>query len=214
MLKINKIETPVREIQIPAPRMQTIQFNLVGTAPYMQARFSEKAKNAMREKQAAGSSARKGKKRDARDFDLDYQQAMYRSADGWHGIPASAFRAASVSACRVVGFKMTLAKLSIFIEADGLDELDGTPLVRIYGEPEKSEMLVRNATGVADIRVRPLWRDWSCKLRVTYDGDQFTDVDVANLIMRVGVQVGIGEGRPDSKSSVGMGFGTFRSEKS
>ena len=42
-----------------------------------------------------------------------------------------------------------------------------------------------------------------------YDADQFTAVDIANLMMRVGVQVGIGEGRPDSKTSTGMGWGTF-----
>lgn len=205
--------TPAREIQIPAPRFETLEFKLVGTAPYMQARFSEKARKLMRDKHEAGSVGKKGKKRDARDFNSDYEQAKHTSSEGWCGIPAGAFRAACISACRLVGFRMTLAKLSLFIEADGLDALDGTPLVRIYGEPEVSEMLVRNATGVADIRVRPLWRDWHCTLRVRYDCDQFTREDVANLLLRVGAQVGIGEGRPDSKSSNGLGFGLFRSER-
>jgi hypothetical protein len=55
---------------------------------------------------------------------------------------------------------MTLAKLSLFIEADGLDVIDGTPLVRIIaGEPERTDMHVRNATGVVDIRTRPMWRE-------------------------------------------------------
>lgn len=207
-------ERPLRqEVQIPAPRFETLEFSLIGTAPYMQARFSEKAKNTIREKQAAGSVARKGKKREARDFASDYEGAGYKSAEGWRGIPASAFRMASISACRLVGFKMTLAKLSLFVEADGADVLDGTPLIRIEGEPEVSEMMVRNATGVCDIRVRPLWREWSCKLRIRYDCDQFTREDVANLIARVGAQVGIGEGRPDSKSSAGLGYGLFRSEQ-
>lgn len=201
------------EIQIPAPRFETLQFHLVGTAPYMQARFSEKARNMMRAKMAEGSVAKKGKKREARDFQSDYEQAMHRTAEGWAGIPASAFRAAAISACRLVGFKMTMAKLSLFIEADGFDALDGTPLVRIHGEPEVSEMLVRNATGVADIRVRPLWRKWTCDLRIRYDRDQFTRTDVANLLLRVGTQVGIGEGRPDSKASNGLGFGLFNTEQ-
>jgi hypothetical protein len=201
-----------KEIQIPAPRMETLEFRLVGTTPYMQARFAEKARNAMREKQAAGSVAKKGKKREARDFDTDYEQAIHRDKAGWAGIPASAFRSASISACRLVNFKMTLAKLSLFTEADGADALDGTPLIRIIGEPERSELPVRNATGVLDIRVRPLWREWSCKLRFRYDMDQFSRQDVCNLIMRVGMQVGIGEGRPDSKQSPGIGYGLFRSE--
>jgi hypothetical protein len=138
---------------------------------------------------------------------------MHKSVEGWACIPAGAFRAAAISACRLVGFKMTMAKLSLFIEQDGLDAIDGTPLVRIHGDPEISEMMVRNATGVADIRVRPLWRDWSCDLRIRYDCDQFNRIDVANLLLRVGTQVGIGEGRPDSKSSNGLGFGLFRSEQ-
>jgi hypothetical protein len=36
-----------------------------------------------------------------------------------------------------------------------------------------------------------------------------TEADIANLIARVGLQVGIGEGRPDSKQSAGLGFGLF-----
>jgi hypothetical protein len=106
---------------------------------------------------------------------------------------------------------MTRAKLSIFIEADGVSR-DGTPLVRIYGEPEMHTGHVRNETGVVDIRARPMWREWSLKLRVRYDAEQFTVTDVANLIMRAGMQVGVGEGRPDSKKSTGMGWGTFTIE--
>jgi ribosomal protein S17 len=40
--------------------------------------------------------------------------------------------------------------------------------------------------------------------------DQFKVQDVANLLSRVGEQVGICEGRPDSKNSAGMGWGTFQ----
>lgn len=204
--------TQQQQIVIPAPRFQTVQCHLVGTAPYMQARFAQKAMLAMRAKHEAGSVARKGQKREARNFEADYEGAKHISTDGWCGIPASAFRSAAISACRLVGFKMTVAKLSLFIEADGFDKVDGTPLVRLHGTPEKTEMPVRNATGVVDIRVRPLWREWSCDLRVRFDLDQFTVTDVMNLLMRVGTQVGIGEGRPDSKDSHGLGFGLFRSE--
>jgi hypothetical protein len=196
-------------VQIPAPRFSTVEFKLTGTSPYMQARFSQKSITAMRDKHIAGSASRKGKKREPRDFAADYEGAMHKSTEGWCGIPAGAFRQACISACRLVGFKMTLAKLSVFVEADGFDVVDGTPLVRITGEPEVCEMAVRNATGVCDIRVRPMWREWSCKLRVRYDMDQFSMTDVSNLLLRVGSQVGIGEGRPDSKSSTGLGFGLF-----
>ena len=179
----------------------------------MQAKFAEKAKQAMMSKQAAGSVARKGTKREARDFSADFVAAQHRSLEGWAGIPAAALRNACIDACRMVGFQMTRAKMSVFIQPDGFDAGDGTPLVRlIAGEPEQTEMATRNATGVVDIRVRPMWREWSALVRVTFDADQFTADDVTNLLARAGLQVGIGEGRPFSKSSAGMGFGLFRVE--
>ena len=196
-------------VQITPLRIRTVDFLLRGTAPYVQARFSAKAMQAMKSKMLAGAQGRKGKAREPRDFDDDYLQAMHISTEGWNGIPAGAFRQALISACRLVGFKMTLAKLSLFIQADGWDKVDGVPLVRLTGAPERIEMAVRNATGVADIRVRPMWREWSAKLRLSYDEGQFSLTDVTNLLHRVGMQVGIGEGRPDSKESAGLGWGLF-----
>lgn len=197
---------------IKEPDLRTVTFRINGNAPYVQAAFSVKARMMMEEKMLAGSKAKKGKNKEARDFDDDYKQAQHRSADGWNGMPASAFRAALISACRLVGFKMTLAKLSVFVEADGYDAVDATPLVRIIGDPKPLKVPVRNATGVADIRVRPVWHEWTADVRVRYDADQFSQDDVFRLMKRVGLQVGIGEGRPDSRESAGQGWGTFSVE--
>ena len=201
--------SPSEIVVISAPKFSLAEFHIVGTAPYVQAKFAAKARNMMREKHIAGGTSKGKKVREARDFDADYEGAIHRSEEGWPGIPASAFRCACISACRLVGFKMTMAKLSFFVEADGLDETDGTPLIKIVGDPMKCEHMVRNATGVADIRVRAMWKRWEATVRVRYDSAQFTLTDLTNLMMRVGMQVGIGEGRPDSRESCGMGWGTF-----
>jgi len=149
-----------RAVTIEAPNFQILNVEIEGTAPYMQLRFTEKAMKAMKEKMEAGSTSTSKKKRKARDFDEDFKQAQHISEDGWNGIPAAAFRNACIDACRMVGFKMTHARMSVFIEADGYDELDGTPLVQILSNPpEPTSLAVRNATGVADIRVRPMWRN-------------------------------------------------------
>ena len=99
----------------------------------------------------------------------------------------------------------------IFIEADGFDKDDQTPLVKITkGSPVYCEHYVRNETGVVDLRARPMWREgWEAIVRIRFDADQFTAEDIANLLSRTGLQVGIGEGRPDSKKSCGMGWGLF-----
>ena len=197
-------------VQIKPANIQQAVFKIKGTAPYVQARFSAKAMQAMKEKMLAGSTAKGKKVREARNFDDDFEQAKHISEQGWVGIPASSFRQAIISACRLVGFRMTLAKLSVFVAADGFDRVDGIPLIKLQApEPERTEMAVRNATGVADIRVRPMWREWAADVTVSYDADQFTLQDVTNLMQRVGMQVGIGEGRPDSRDSAGLGWGTF-----
>ena len=194
-------------VVISAPSFNTVEVLLQGTAPLVVARFSKKAE--LMAKMAEGSTAKSKKERNARDYDKEAEEARYRSGEGWEGVNAAAFRAGMISACRLVGFKMTLAKLSVFVEADGFDLQDGIPLVRVYGKSETYTAHTRNATGVVDVRSRPMYREWAIKLRVRFDADQFTVQDVYNLVARVGGQVGIGEGRPDSKSSAGCGFGTF-----
>lgn len=194
-------------LQITAPAFETVRFIIKGTAPLVVERFSKKAE-LMAKMQDVTSKTKKT--RDARDYEKDAEDARYRDGvEGWEGVNAAAFRAGMISACRLVGFKMTLAKLSVFVEADGFDAADGLPLVRIYGRSQTFTAHTRNATGVVDVRSRPQYRDWACALRVKYDTSQFKRQDVLNLIARVGGQVGIGAGRPDSKSSAGCGWGTF-----
>lgn len=209
-------------ITISAPNFKTAEIIIAGTTPYVQLAFSEKAREIMRAKQAAGSTAKKGAKREAKDFDAAFIQAMHKSREGWCGIPASALRNAMVRACSLpaVNFEMTKAKMCIFIQGDGYDAAEGTPLIKIFrkdakgneiaAEPHHVEHMVRNATGVADIRVRAMFDEgWRSRVRIKFDADVFTATDVANLLMRAGMQVGVGEGRSFSPKSCGMGWGQF-----
>lgn len=209
--RIAALDVPEQSVTITAPNMQVAAFRIRGDAPYVQLAFGEKARNIMRETQAAGSTAKKGRKRDPKDFDAAFVEAQHVSKEGWNGIPAAALRQAMVNACGLVDFFKTVAKKAIFIEADGFDRAEGTPLVRILNaEPRHVEHMVRNATGVADIRVRAMFDPgWAAVVRVKFDADRLTISDVTNLLMRAGMQVGVGEGRPDSKKSIGMGWGTF-----
>ena len=202
---------PVKEeaITIKPLRQKVIQVRITGVAPFMQLRFSEKAKATMMATQQAGSQAKSKKVREPRNYDADYEGAMYRGPKKQYGFPASAIRNACISACKLVGFHMTKAKLALFVDADFLDAADGTPLIELKGTPEKTIMPARNANGSTDLRVRPMWREWSATIKVRFDEDQFSVSDVVNLLIRVGAQVGIGEGRRDSKSSNGLGYGLF-----
>jgi hypothetical protein len=93
---------------------------------------------------------------------------------------------------------------------DGWDATEPQiPLVRIIGKAQMQQDVVRMANGMPNLAFRPAYHGWKAKLRIRWDADQFTLADVSNLLSRVGLQVGVGEGRPDSKNSPGMGWGTF-----
>lgn len=206
------VEPAGKSVQIAPPNFQVARFTIEGIAPYVQHKFSQKARTQIRQTQEAGSSSKSRKKRDPRNFQSDYEQAQYRADDGRNGIPATAFRNAMISACRTAGFVMTKAKLAVFIEADGMDPEDHTPLVYFSsGEPHPEESYARNESGVVDLRLRPMWdAGWRADVRIRFDADMLKLDDVANLLNRAGQQVGIGEGRPDSPNSNGLGWGLFR----
>jgi len=197
-------------VAIQAPDFRLIELQIEGTSPLVINRFSAKAIEMMRATQEAGSTAKSKRVREPKDFDALFENAKHVAEDGWEGIHAAAFRNGAISACRACGFRMTHAKLAFSVFADGFDRVDGAPLVRLtHGEAEQYVAPTRNATGVVDLRCRPMYRQWGANLRIKYDAGMLTAGDVTNLIMRVGLQVGIGEGRPDSKASAGLGFGLF-----
>lgn len=200
-----------RQITIPPPNFQHAVFHLRGTAPLVVHRFSVKTKQQIRENMERGKT--QGSKRPARepvDFNQLYEEARYRHKDGWDGFAASSIRNACISACRTVGFKMTIAKLSIFVEADGYDVTEPQiPLIRIIGDPVPQEDMARVETGQPYVTVRPAYHNWAANVKIKWDADQFTLEDLTNLMSRVGQQVGLCEGRPDSPKSAGMGWGTF-----
>jgi hypothetical protein len=217
--KAEEASTPVdakappqtKGVTITRPNFQEAVIPIIGTTPLVIHAFSQKVQNTIRETQEAGSQSKKGKARVARDFEANFNDARHISVDGWDGFAASAIRNALVSACRIVGFKMTLAKLSLFCVADGFDA-QGTGLVRIIGPAPTCDIRPgRNANGGIDLRARPMWQaGWRANIRLRWDADQFSASDIANLLARVGQQVGIGEGRPDSRMSTGVGWGEFR----
>jgi hypothetical protein len=217
-MKEKMIETEVKNqktVQIRPPNFNMAEFEITGTAPLVIHRFSEKLKMEMTGKMETGKAAGNKKNREPKSTDATYEASKYRSASGWEGFHAGAIRNAMISACRLVDFKMTLAKMSIFVIADGKDECEPQiPLVRIYGKSIKQTDIGRTSTKQPYVTVRAAYHEWKAKIKIRWDADQFTLADVTNLLSRVGMQVGICEGRPDSKNSAGMGWGTFEIERS
>lgn len=196
-------------VTIKPPRFGHAIFNVTGESVLVIHRFSAKTKEEMLAKMIEGKSSSSKRNRAPVSTDDLYNAARYYG-DGWDGFNASSIRKAMISACRLVNYKMTLAKLSIFVEPDGYDKLEPQiPLIRIYADPVKQEDMARVETGQPYITIRPAYHNWKAKIRIRWDLDQFTLQDITNLLVRAGMQVGIGEGRPDSKNSAGMNWGLF-----
>lgn len=204
-----------RKIEITPPNFKIIKLAIVGTAPLMTHRFSSKMRRQIEEKQTAKDAT--SKKREPKNYAEEFEAARYRSRTNgkrngsWDGVPCGAIRAAMISACRNVdGLSMVKAKGAFFILPQGYDKDDGTPLLRINGaEPVHDTRPVRLESGVADMRNRPRYDDWSIDLEIQYDGDIVSETDVANLLARAGAQVGLCEMRPQAPNSFGGDFGTF-----
>jgi hypothetical protein len=207
-------KTKSTKIEIVEPNFQQIKFRIIGTAPLMTHKFSQKALNQIREKQTATEKV--SRQRSPKDYEEEYNGARYTSMQGWDGLNAVSIKCSMVNACRYVrGLPMTQAKGLVFVMSEGFDKESGTPLVRIQGcEPIHDTRPVRLESGVTDLRNRPRYDNWYADIVVEFDADMLTATDVANLLNRAGRQVGICEGRPGSTNSMGIGFGTFRIEGS
>jgi hypothetical protein len=211
MLDKVKTATPETRVTITPPRMATATVKIVGTAPYLQNKFSSDNRDKMLETQKAGSAAKRTRKAKApKDFEKVYRGSMHMSQEGWCGIPCTALRNAMIDSCRLTEMDMTRAKMCIFIVSQGLDAENLEPLVRIDGKPRMLIDRVKIGVASTDLAARAVYEKWSSTFEIQWDDDVFKAQDIVNLLARAGWQVGIGAGRPLSKTSGGTGKGTFR----
>jgi hypothetical protein len=201
------------KVVITPPKMATAKIKIVGTAPYLQNRFSSANRDKMLEAQKAGSASKRTRKAKApKDFEAVYKGSMHVSQDGWPGIPCTALRNSMIEACRLTEMDMIRAKMCIFIIAQGLDKENLEPLVKIDGKPQMHIERVKIGMNQTDLASRAIFPKWSATFEIQWDDDVFKATDVVNLLARAGFQVGIGAGRPLSKMSGGTGKGTWRVE--
>jgi hypothetical protein len=118
-------------IVINKPNIETVSFDIFGTQPMIQHKWSEKAKKQMLDKQM--KKATKG--REPKNPEQDFYDSLYLCSDGKHpdgpyGFPAVGFKSSAVRAAKQVeGMTMTDAKAWFYVIPDDGD------LVRIYGPP-------------------------------------------------------------------------------
>jgi hypothetical protein len=181
---------------------ETLDIPIVGTAPLIVHRFTEKAKRQMLDKMQG-----KRKVKEKRDPEDDYQGSFYRQDDGTYGFPVLAFKSATVSAARFFGKEVSMTGLRQTMFFFGtLSKSEGQQLVTIEGTPQMREDVVRIGVSGTDLRYRPEFLDWATTLRVTYVTSSLSRDSVLSLVDAGGLGVGVGEWRPERSGN----FGTYQ----
>ena len=206
-----EVSSGKQNVIVPPANMKLVGFTIRGTDPLVMHQMSQKTRDAIAATQVNAGKATGKKKREPRDFKADFEGSMHRCVDGnWIGLPVMAVKAAMVAACRAVGEKMTLVKMSFKVLADGWSVF-GSPLAKITkGKPHMAIHPAPVSNGRWDLRSRAMFDPgWEVFIRISYDADMISLECLSNLLMRAGLQVGVLEGRQFSKMSCGMGWGGF-----
>lgn len=182
--------------------VQTWRVPIVGVTPLIPHRWTEKALRMMRDSQS-GSKVKP--KKEPKVPEAEAEASLYRLDDGRPGMPATAFKAAVADAARFFdGLTIVQAKQSFFIEGEGADQL-----VPIDGDSYIREDTPRNATGVADLRYRHCFPEWSAVLPITFM-PKIIDLDSVLALIDAAGNGGVGDWRPSSPKSKSGTFGRFR----
>ena len=189
-------ETPA--IQVTRIGTETINVPIIGTAPLIVHRWSEKAKQQMLDAQQGKRAVKR-----IRDPQEDYESSLYRTDTGF-GFPLLAFKQATVDAARFFDKSVTMKLVQQAIFMTGVPTLDRTELLTpIVGEPKMREDMVRVGVGGTDLRYRGEFLDWSAVLTITYVTSTLSRDSVLSLVDAGGQFVGVGEWRPDRKGQNG-----------
>ena len=196
-------------ITIDRVSVETMLIPIVGTTPLIMHNFSEKARKQMLD----GMQGKKAVKQ-PKDPQAEYEAAFYRIADedsdrDRYGFPVVGFKAATIGGARFYGKSISMTALKQFLFYKGImTKADPQMLVEIHGDPEMREDVVRlsGPSRSPDLRYRPMFRDWSTTLTVTYVKSSIDKSSVLSLIEAGGMGVGVGEWRPEKSGE----FGTYR----
>lgn len=184
----------------------TTEVAVIGTAPLIMHKWSEKAKRMMLEKQQGKARTKADPKNPQEDFEgsIYYMQEM-EAGKKRYGFPAGGFKTATVDAARhFKGLTMVTLKAAIAVIGEGPEQLVELDVA----EPRMREDMVRLETGVADIRYRAEFWPWRAILRIRYLPSVLTQEALVALVDAGGFG-GIGDARPSSKESKSGSFGTY-----
>lgn len=178
-----------------------IDVPIIGKTPLIPHRWSEKSKRMMpghpdKDKVKSEKGVRKPEE--------EAGACLYMLGQDY-AMPATAFKAAIVGACRFFEKPtMVEAKQLFFVEGEGSEQL-----VRIEcSSKELHEDTCRNSNGSADLRYRYYLTDWKAKLTIRFVPRLVSDESIIALVDAAG-RGGVGDWRPSAPKSFTGTYGTW-----
>jgi hypothetical protein len=181
--------------------------------------FDQKVIGSIRDKHMGKAS----EGREAKDPEANFEAARYRLSDGSDGVPAGGIKAAitngfpkgsgvtqksakglrviaddpRINLVRIIGPRLSAEQMKLPVDAPGQ-------------WPRMREDVVRNQTGVVDIRHRPEYWPWAMAISVQYLPSMISANQLLQGIAMAGHIDGLCEWRPGSKESKSGTYGTWR----
>lgn len=203
-------------VEIKPIEMQEVSLTIVGDTPLIMHAWSEKAKKQMLDAQMGKA---KGKQKEKKNPTEDFINSMYwltqkpeeytqeafdRAIENGarFGFPVTALKQAAISASYRKGWtKDKMSLRGVFFIDGGFDEL-----MEIKSDPPTMrEDMAKVGMGIADLRYRGEFRNWSATFTLKYDANgQFELGSIINMINAGGTVCGLGEWRVERDGQFGM----------
>lgn len=183
-----KTETAI-PIVVPRLKLNILRVGVKGTTPLLMDRFPESVREQILEKQRGLT---KGKKQ-LRDLDLEFNNALHRIDKENMGFPAQGFKSAMIESTSFVGSKDFSKKLLKGIQ---IINSVGNDLIPI--KYSKISKLTHYPKG-GNTKISPMFENWSCELVIQYDANNISPQDLVNLLNYAGFYYGIGMWSPRAK---------------
>jgi len=195
-------------IELSSLPVARVTLPIIGLSPLIPHAWSEKAKKMMPGHPSGGLTPVERKA--LRKPEEEAHSCVYWLDDGRPAMPATAFKAAMVGACRLFReLTMVEAKVLFFVEGEVRDT-DQYVSFSYKGEPVLREDTPRIDNGRStDLRYRFAFYPWWTALTIRYLSNNISEASIGSLVDAAG-NGGVGDWRPSApKSSTGT-FGTFR----
>lgn len=187
--------------------LRTISMTLRGMkeVPLVIHKFSEKAKQEIRDKQQKNPK----KAKDRRDPEAEFLAARYVDEEGRECAPITALKKAVIAAA--VAFEditKVALRQALFVSPMGRKNAPLVPIELYDRRPAvgiKREDPVTIGINTRGLVYRPCYPEWQLRIEIEFNPRLVSESQLLALVDQAGWGVGICEGRPEKSSSLGWG---------